>query len=107
MAQSPAFLYSDDDAVDYTPAAAVVGGDVVVQAGIIGITPTDLAASEKGSLATEGIYDVPAAIRHAILMLCSHWYETRGATVATGAVPQDVPFGVMSLLDSVRWGSYR
>ena len=51
--------------------------------------------------------DVPAAIRHAILMLCSHWYETRGATVATGAVPQDVPFGVSSLLDSVRWGSYR
>ncbi len=40
MAQSPAFLYSDDDAVDYTPAAAVVGGDVVVQAGIVGITPT-------------------------------------------------------------------
>ena len=51
--------------------------------------------------------DVPAAIRHAMLMLCSHWYETRGATVATGAVPQDVPFGVSSLLDSVRWGSYR
>jgi uncharacterized phiE125 gp8 family phage protein len=50
---------------------------------------------------------VPAAIRHAILMLISHWYETRGATVSTGAVPQDVPFGVKSLLDSVRWGSYR
>ena len=45
---------------------------------------------------------VPAAIRHAILMLCSHWYETRGATLSTGAVPQDVPFGVRSLLDSVR-----
>lgn len=44
---------------------------------------------------------VPAAIRHAMLMLCAHWYETRGATVATGAVPQDVPFGVRSLLDSV------
>lgn len=51
--------------------------------------------------------DVPAAIRHAMLMLCSHWYETRGATVATGAVPQDVPFGVRALLDSVKWGSYR
>lgn len=50
---------------------------------------------------------VPAAIRHAILMLVSHWYETRGATLATGAVPQDVPFGVKSLLDSQRWGSYR
>lgn len=51
--------------------------------------------------------DVPASIRHAMLMLCSHWYEIRGATVATGAVPQDVPFGVKSLLDSVRWGPYR
>lgn len=45
---------------------------------------------------------VPAVIRHAMLMLCSHWYETRGATLSTGAVPQDVPFGVRSLLDSVR-----
>lgn len=50
---------------------------------------------------------VPASIRHSILMLCSHWYETRGATVSTGAVPQDVPFGVRALLDSVKWGSYR
>ena len=50
---------------------------------------------------------VPAVVRHAILMLASHWYETRQATVATGAVPQDVPFGVRSLLDSAKWGSYR
>ncbi len=50
---------------------------------------------------------VPVAIRHAILMLVGHWYETRQATVATGAVPQDVPFGVTSLLDSQKWGSYR
>lgn len=50
---------------------------------------------------------VPAAIRHAILMLVGHWYENRQATVATGAVPQDVPFGVRSLLDSQKWGTYR
>jgi uncharacterized phiE125 gp8 family phage protein len=50
---------------------------------------------------------VPAAIRHAILMLVAHWYESRLAAVATGAVPQDVPYGVKSLLDSQRWGSYR
>lgn len=49
---------------------------------------------------------VPATIRHAILMLVGHWYESRQAAVATGAVPQDVPYGVKSLLDSVRWGSY-
>ena len=46
MAQSPAFLHSDDGAIDYTPAAAVVGGDVIVQGGIVGVTPTDLAANE-------------------------------------------------------------
>ena len=59
MAQSPAFLHSDDDAVDYTPAAAKIGGDVVVSGGIVGVTATDLAASEKGSLAIEGIFQVP------------------------------------------------
>lgn len=49
---------------------------------------------------------VPATIRHAILMLVGHWYESRQAAVATGAVPQDVPYGVKSLLDSATWGSY-
>lgn len=50
---------------------------------------------------------VPATVRHAILMLAAHWYESRQAAVATGAVPQDVPYGVKSLLDSQRWGAYR
>jgi uncharacterized phiE125 gp8 family phage protein len=50
--------------------------------------------------------DVPQAIRHAILMLVAHLYENRQAAVATGAVPQDVPFGVKALLDTCKWGSY-
>lgn len=51
--------------------------------------------------------DVPAAIRHAMLMLVAHWYDgARQAAVSTGAVPQDVPFGVRALLDSQRWGPY-
>jgi hypothetical protein len=40
-------------------------------------------------------------------MLISHLYENRQATVATGAVPQPVPFGVKALLDTQRWGCYR
>jgi len=50
--------------------------------------------------------DVPQAIRHAMLMLIGHLYENRQAAVATGAVPQDVPFGVKALLDTCKWGSY-
>jgi uncharacterized phiE125 gp8 family phage protein len=48
--------------------------------------------------------DVPAPIRHAILMLVGYWYERR---MAADAVSGEVPFGVQSLLDSQRWGQYR
>ena len=48
---------------------------------------------------------VPAAIRHAMLMLIGTWYERRAA--ADNAGGGDVPFGVQSLLDSQRWGQYR
>lgn len=49
---------------------------------------------------------VPAAIRHAILMIVGHWYEFRTG-VLTGSISKEVEFGVKSLLDSQRWGSYR
>jgi uncharacterized phiE125 gp8 family phage protein len=49
---------------------------------------------------------VPAAIRHAILMLIGHWYEFR-TSVLTGSISKEIEFGVKSLLDSQRWGSYR
>lgn len=48
---------------------------------------------------------VPAAIRHAMLMLIAHWYEYRGA-VLTGSISKEIEYGVKSLLDSQRWGSY-
>jgi len=49
---------------------------------------------------------VPAAIRHAILMLVGHWYESR-SSVLTGSISKESEVGVKSLLDSQRWGSYR
>ncbi len=49
---------------------------------------------------------VPAAIRHAILMLVGHWYESR-SSVLTGSISKEIDFGLKSLLDSQRWGSYR
>ncbi len=48
---------------------------------------------------------VPAAIRHAILMIVGILYEKRAA--AESGSLNEVPFGVKSLLDSQRWGSYR
>jgi predicted RecA/RadA family phage recombinase len=76
MAQSPAFLHSSDDAVDYTPAAAVTGGDVVVSGGIVGISPTDLAASEKGALQIDGIFQVPKSTGAIVAGQPIYWNPT-------------------------------
>lgn len=48
---------------------------------------------------------VPAAIRHAMLMLLGTWYERRASADNLGGA--EVPFGVRALLDSQKWGSYR
>lgn len=50
---------------------------------------------------------VPAATRHAMLMLVGHWYDTSRSGVLTGTISKEIEFGVTSLLDSQRWGSYR
>lgn len=49
---------------------------------------------------------VPAAIRHAILMLIGFWYENR-TTVLVGSISKQLEFAVESLLSSQKWGSYR
>ena len=49
---------------------------------------------------------VPAAIRHAMLMLVAFWYDHR-STVLVGSISKELEFAVSSLLDSQRWGSYR
>ena len=49
---------------------------------------------------------VPAAIRHAILMLVGYWYENR-STVVVGSTSKQLEFAVESLLSSHKWGSYQ
>jgi uncharacterized phiE125 gp8 family phage protein len=41
---------------------------------------------------------IPEEYKQAIRLLVGHWYENRGAVASTGAVPKEVPFGVMALL---------
>lgn len=44
-----------------------------------------------------GADDVPADLRHAILMLAAHWYETREAVIV-GTTVRKVPFAVDALV---------
>jgi uncharacterized phiE125 gp8 family phage protein len=48
---------------------------------------------------------VPKVVRSAILMLVAYWYERRLAADQVAATA--VPFGVSSMLDSIKWGDYR
>lgn len=49
-------FHSDGSAVDYTPGSAVSGGDVVVQNGLVGVTPSDVAANAKGAIDIIDVY---------------------------------------------------
>lgn len=40
---------------------------------------------------------VPAALRQAILLLVSQWYENRELSLITGAIPKEMPFAVHAL----------
>lgn len=57
---SEAFKYQDeDDVFDYTPTAAVTGGEVVqLSNGLAAVLPVDLASGEKGAAETEGVWEV-------------------------------------------------
>jgi len=91
MPQTPVLTYSDDSAIDYTPASAVTGGDVVVLNGIVGIAVTDIAANEQGSLAVEGIFKVPkttAAITRGLPVYWNATGDPDSGTAGTGAANQ-------------------
>jgi len=47
------------NAVDYTPAADVSAGDVVVQNDLVGVAKLDIKADVLGALAVTGVFDFP------------------------------------------------
>jgi predicted RecA/RadA family phage recombinase len=49
------------DLLDYTPAAAVAAGDVVVIGALVGVAPRAIAANAVGALAVEGVFEIPCA----------------------------------------------
>lgn len=91
MAQTPAKTYSEAGAIDYTPSAAVTGGDVVVLNGIVGVAVKDIAASAKGSLATSGLFKLPKTTAAWVRGLPVHWNPTGdpdSGDAGTGAANQ-------------------
>lgn len=51
----------EGSAIDYTPAADVTAGDVVVQNELVGVAKRDIPANTLGSLNVAGVFDFPKA----------------------------------------------
>ena len=72
------------DTIDYTPAAAVTSGSVVVQGSLVGIVVRDTAANALGSLRVSGIHEFPQASGQAIAAGAAvHWDATAGRATTT------------------------
>ncbi|HXH23223.1 MAG TPA: DUF2190 family protein [Dehalococcoidia bacterium] len=59
MAQ--AIFVHEGASIDYTPAADVAAGDVVVQGDLVGVAKLDIKANKLGALAVEGVFDFAKA----------------------------------------------
>jgi predicted RecA/RadA family phage recombinase len=51
----------EGDAIDYTPNADKLAGEVVVQADLVGVIKRDIKANKLGALAVTGVFDFPKA----------------------------------------------
>ena len=49
----------DGKAVDFTPTADVAVGSIVIQGDLVGITKRDIKAGSLGSIAVDGVFEIP------------------------------------------------
>lgn len=94
--QTAALRYSDEDAIDYTPAAAAYAGDVVLLGNIPLVVPVDIAASAKGALAANDIFKVPKVTGAIAAGDDIFWNPTASpvtGTASTGAAQNTGPGG--------------
>jgi len=80
MAQ--AVFVHEGASIDYTPAADVAAGDVVVQGDLVGVAKLDIKANKLGALAVDGVFDF-AKVAAVALAVGTIVYWDDAANVAT------------------------
>lgn len=91
---------SDGFYIDYTPASAVVGGDVIVQGDLVGIADADIAVGELGALSIHGVYAVPTAVTIAV-GITVYWDATAKKAVVTATGNKVLGTSVMADADNI------
>ncbi|MBU0639322.1 MAG: DUF2190 family protein [Planctomycetes bacterium] len=87
MAQ--AIFRHDGSSIDYTPAADVAAGEVVVQGELVGVAKLDIKANTLGALAVAGVFDFAKATGGGTAITAGanvYWDDTNNVatTTATG-----------------------
>jgi predicted RecA/RadA family phage recombinase len=78
---------SQGDILDHTPSSAVAAGEVVVIGAIIGVAPRPIAANALGSLAVEGVFEMPVATGATGAQGSAiNWYAVSGVAHASTGV---------------------
>ncbi len=75
------------DLLDHSPAAAVAAGDVVVIGSLVGVAPRAIAANAVGSLAIDGVFEMPVATGATGAQGSAiNWYAVSGVAHASTGV---------------------
>jgi predicted RecA/RadA family phage recombinase len=78
---------SQGDILDHTPSSAVAAGEVVVIGAIIGVAPRPIAANALGTLAVEGVFEMPVATGATGAQGSAiNWYAVSGVAHASTGV---------------------
>ena len=72
------------ESIDYTPAAAVAAGDIVVQGDLVGVAKLDIPAGKLGSLSVCGVYDIVKKASETITVGAQIYWDGAAATATGG-----------------------
>lgn len=93
------FVKNGIEGVNYTPAAAVSAGDVIVQSSLVGVAKTNIAIAEVGTLAIAGVFDIPQKAEIIAAGKPVYWDadgDPYNGTAGTGAMTATVADGVFA-----------
>lgn len=83
-----AVFVQEGDAIDFTPAADVPAGEVVVQGDLVGVAKCDIKANTLGALSVVGVFDFPKATGGSSAIAAGaivYWNDTTNVATTTAS----------------------
>ena len=80
-----AVFVQEGASIDYTPAADVAAGDVVVQGELVGVAKQPIPANTHGALAVEGVFDFAKGTGALSVGVIVYWDDTNNVVTTTSS----------------------